>query len=162
MTLSETCFEAIEMLVDSYHNSLDWDYLSQHWDQYIQAIQLLADIAFQQDAFVELGEIEDISSVDQDEYLRQARKKAKNFVLEQLMQGEPNEYYNAAKLAGVATVSPWFCALMADVKDWRRSPYGIAEILKQERPVDFEAWCREIEEEIPAMIQWNGVEAFER
>lgn len=148
MNLSEACFESIERLVHHFHNSLDWDYLSEHWDQYIQAIQLLADIAYQQEAFVELAETEEISDGEQEEYLRQARHRAKNFVFEQLMQKKPESAYTVAILAGVTTVSPRFRELIADVKDWRRSPDGISEILKHKEPLDFESWYRAIEKEI--------------
>lgn len=150
MELSEVCRESIDTLIGRFHNDMESDYyLSEHIDRYVFAVLSLAEIAFQQEAFVEPAGIhnENISNEDQDEYLNQALYRAHNFVLESFIGKEAAEELQCSAittLVRVAEISRRFRELVCTVKEWRTSFDATMEFLRDEKSGAFDALYQEI------------------
>ena len=137
MALSDTCREMVYPLIADFHGFLDQSYSAQHWSRYLTALLCLAeiyyDLTFGGPFFLDNG---DLYTPPKSTYLR-----AVDDVLQRLLSedGSPKIRPEAlVTLAEVCMINDKLRQAVFDLYAWRKSKYGIAELLATSNPVPIE------------------------
>jgi hypothetical protein len=137
MSLSDTSFEAMDDLLDGFHNYLGWNYTTQQWSAYISTIIRAAEAAYNADR----GELFIDEHGNAVPWPMSHRLCAEQLALE-LLVAIPNTLTPSqeamAVLAKVGKTNDELRAAICNVYAWRTSPVGLAVHLQRDDAVPIE------------------------